>query len=62
MFLFDSYFLFPKSHPDGGGPDKALTLPPPTSQGPSLEEHLSQGAKKYGNDGLHHIAPTHKDK
>jgi len=40
-FLFDSSFLFPKGHLDGGGPVKPLTLPPPTSQAPSLEEHLA---------------------
>jgi len=37
---------FPTSHLDGGGPVKGLTLPPPTSQAPSLEEHLTQGEEK----------------
>ena len=36
LSLFDSSFLYPKIHPDGGGPVKVLTLPTPTSQAPSL--------------------------
>jgi hypothetical protein len=36
-----------KGHLDGGGPVKALTLPPPTSETPSVEEHLPpQGEEK----------------
>jgi hypothetical protein len=43
----DSPFLRPKIHLDGGGPVTVLTLPPPTSQVSSLEEHLAQGEEKY---------------
>jgi hypothetical protein len=42
---------YPKSHPHGGGPvrdcpDRTLSLPPSTSQAPSLEEHTAKGKEE----------------
>jgi hypothetical protein len=42
-YLLDPPFYIGNPQPDGGGSVKARTLPPLTSQAPSLQEHTAKG-------------------
>jgi hypothetical protein len=42
-YHLDPPFYIGNPQPDGGGSVKARTLPPPTSQAPSLQEHTAKG-------------------